>query len=71
MTRRWYHVSGAGMCFGFAINQHFVVVDCGKDGFEKLYGKCVKEPEIRKWFIDNNLSVIEVTANKKETPNEI
>lgn len=69
--KRWYHVSGNNICFGFAINQHYMVTDCGDGGFKVLYGKSVKDPAVRRGFTENFLTVSEIKINAAENLQQV
>lgn len=57
---RWFQVTTHNACFGFAINEKNIVTKVAPIAYDKLFGKSVRDPEIRKWFIDNNYLVTEI-----------
>lgn len=63
--KRWFHVNSYTSCWGFAIDENYIVVEVAPVASKELYGKSVKDKEVRKWFTDNNLSVVEIKPGTK------
>lgn len=67
MTKSWFHVTSYNVCWGFAINNKNIVVEVAPIAFKELYNKSVKDPAVRKWFIDNELTVIPIDTDDNDT----
>ena len=58
--KRWFHVTTVNACYGFAIDQNNIVTDVAPIAYKELYGKSIKDPLVRKWLLDNTISITEI-----------
>ena len=57
---RWFHATTPNSCFGFAINEHNIIVQCAKDYEKELMFKNVRDAVVRDWFKKNTITVTQV-----------
>jgi hypothetical protein len=60
---RWFHCTTPSECFGFAINEHNIIVQCSRQYEHELMLKNVRRPEVREWFTKNTVTITEIKAN--------